>query len=724
MPDADRADGKVKRVQKRDNPVRPREVAGASPAQSVMQKEVCEHTRLLVGLMDSIPDHIYFKDRDSRFTLINKAVARRFGLSSPDEAIGKSDLDFFTREHAVAALKDEQEVMRTGRPLADTVEKETWPDGLETWVSTTKMPLYGKNGDIIGTYGISRDVTERKRVEEELGRHREHLEELVAERTAELTRANGKLQREIAERKRVGQELRRERDKAQTYLDIAGTMIVVLDRDANVTLINRKGCEILGCSEEEVVGASWVESFIPPPERAAVKQTFQALMDGHMAPGRYFENTVHTKDGSVREVAWHNTILRDEAGRILGTLSSGEDVTDRRRTESALLQSERLQAIGTIAGGVALNFNRILSLIRGHATSIAASFIPDTKPHDDAVEILNATERAGEMTKRLAHVAHAGSPTNEARLETLDLGRVVTETVEVIEQSFAEKDIEIRVGHADRMPLVRADAAHFPDALMAVVINSAEAMPDGGTITIDASEKDVPLPNRKLNPRAEGGAYVALRVRDTGCGMSKEVLNTVFDPFVTTKTRRSAFGLGLPYAQQTLRSFGGWIQVWSREGHGTSVRLFMPRVADGRKLRSGGKARARSDAQRGGVLVVDDEPEALALMSRTLKKAGYRVHEAGTAGEAIALYGRHGKQITLSLIDAVMRGGGGESVFSKIVETEPEATVIMTCGFSREYVKSLLPPGAWGFLRKPFDERQLLSAVNEVLDRSGDRHEE
>jgi len=262
--------------------------------QKAIEKELRRETNFLNTLMENIPDAIYFKDRESRFIRTTRAHAKKFGFSDPKELIGKTDFNFFSEEHASQAYHDEQEIIRTGKPLIGIVEKETWPDGHETWVSTTKMPFYDENGKIIGTFGISRDITWLK-----------HLE----------------------------LDLKKEKDRAQSYLNLAPFIFLILSADQTVAMINQKGCEILGYKVEEIIGQNWFDLCIPERFREADKEEFNRVMRGEALNAGYFEHPVITRAGEERVIAWRDVLLRDEEGKVIGTLSSGEDITEKLRLE-------------------------------------------------------------------------------------------------------------------------------------------------------------------------------------------------------------------------------------------------------------------------------------------------------------------------------------------------------------------------------------------------------
>ena len=253
-----------------------------------------------------------------------------------------------------------------------------------------------------------------------------------------------------------------------------------------------------------------------------------------------------------------------------------------------------------------------------------------------------------------------------------------------------------------------ADADQLIDVLMSILTNSAEAMPKGGVITIDTIERRIVKP--RVNPRAKGGVYVGLRIRDTGVGMSRSIVRRIFEPLFTTKMGPDSLGLGLPVAQSIIQSMGGWIDVRSREGTGTIFRLF---------LRKDDTVRtdARDKVEGQSILVVDDSPKDLLLLETSLQGAGHRVYSAVDAASAMASFRERSEEITVAVIDFMIPTAGGSSLPEQILNMDPQAPVIVTSGFSREYVREHLSTSAWTFLQKPFRGEQLVETVTRVVER-------
>ncbi len=286
---------------------------------------------LLRAFLEHVPDGVYFKDRESRFVRVSRSLSLRFGLSDPVEAINKTDFDMFSEEHARQAFADEQDILRTGRPILEAEEKETWPDGRETWVLTTKLPLVDEGGNIIGTMGISRDITERKRVESELQQYRVRLEELVKERTAELLKANTELELDIAARKLVEKELAlKAQELAQSNALLEGLSLV----DDLTGLYNRKG--FFALAEHRVkladrTGAPFSIAFVDLDGLKRINDTF-----GHQEGNRALVDAANVLRACFRESDIIARLGGDEFAIFIADAEESQIVGIERRIQQGL----------------------------------------------------------------------------------------------------------------------------------------------------------------------------------------------------------------------------------------------------------------------------------------------------------------------------------------------------------------------------------------------------
>ncbi len=540
----------------------------------------------------------------------------------------------------------------------------------------------------------------------DMGWLRSEVGAILAECSSGLCMAGKQFAAEIEQRRATELELRKERDRVSQYLDITGSIVVVLDRDGVVVLINQAGCDVLGCEESEIVGQDWFETFIPETDRVATRGAFDQLMAGELAAVERLENNVMTRMRGPRMIAWRNALVYDDDGAISGTLSSGEDVTDQRRMEAALRESERLDAVGELAETVSQNFGNVLTAIDGYASFLVDSLIPDTRAHRHAQRIVDATRHASELTRRLRHVAKA-STSGSVDVVSVPLDDVVRRTLELLDHVFVPRNVRAVVKSVS-LPYVEADADRLIDVLMSIMTNSVEAMPQGGTITLDTIERRIVKP--RVNPKARGGVFVGLRIRDTGAGMSRSVLHHIFEPLFTSKANPQSLGLGLSFAQSIMRGMGGWIDVRSREGVGTIFRLF---------LRKDTEKREEEPVLLEGrsVLVADDSPEDMLLMRAALQDAGFTTYFASDAGRALRIFRERSEELSLAIIDFMMPTSGGVALPEQILNTDPQAAIIVTSGFSRDYVRERLSSSAWTFLQKPYSGEQFSETVTRVLKR-------
>lgn len=403
--------------------------------------------------------------------------------------------------------------------------------------------------------------------------------------------------------------------------------------------------------------------------------------------------------------------IRAPDGTKIGIVLALRDVTDRQLVGRRILSRQKIEAVGKLARGIAHEFGNIAALITGYASALADTLISRSRAHQDAVRILEAATHAHELTNRLLTVARASDPQHTQVIEPVAVGPVLKDTSELVQGMFSDRNIALAMQDPGSMPVVLTNGNELLEVLMILFMNAADAMPNGGTLTVDARTAVIHKPNLKMNPAAKGGQYGIVRVKDTGCGMAPETIEHVFDPFFSTKDSVGAKGLGLTVAQNTVNGWGGWISVRSKVNIGTTFNIYMPLASVPVPERKGLDLTGRS------ILLTDDSADDLRTMTDMLEAEGYKVHGATNGSDGLALYDRYAKDISLSIIDLLMPGIDGKEVMSRIVDKNPDAGIIMTSGFSRDYVRSFLGKGGWNFLQKPLERDQLLSTVRRLLER-------
>ncbi len=555
---------------------------------------------------------------------------------------------------------------------------------------------------------VDRAITSARRRQttaSELSKHREHLEELVRERTGELEDANRRLQVEIRERERIEESLRgseaQYRDLVENSLD--GICII---QNQKLQFANPQLAQMISIDAEDLVGTSFMD-YIPAGEAERVTGFYRSIVKGEEDTQRY-ETAIITKRGRHLEVAISATAIEHHGRRA--AMIAIRDISEQKRSRLAVIENERLEAVGIVARGVGNNFTNIMSVISSYAASIADSFLPHTRPHTAARKILDASRHASDLTKRLLSVVRVSETESQAEVEPVDLSSAIEKARGLVDHGLRARGVDLVVKRSGSLPYVMADQSQLLDTLMNIFLNGADAMHEGGTLTLAIVERRISKP--RSNPNATGGQYIGLSIQDTGVGMSKEQIARVFEPFFTTKDSEEAFGLGLPVAQSMVQNWGGWIDIRSRPGRGTRVRIFMAKAE--RPTKSEAEERKEEPLT---VLIADDNEGRREMMARALKEAGHQVLPASSGDEAIAIYGQNAKFIDLSVIDWLMPGTDGKSVLKAILDHDPQSKAIMISGFSRDYVRSEIQLGAWGFLQKPFSSEEFITAIDDMRAR-------
>jgi PAS domain S-box-containing protein len=518
---------------------------------------------------------------------------------------------------------------------------------------------------------------------------------------------------DITERKQAEEALNREKERAESYLKLAGVIMVAIDSQGLVTMINRKGCDILGYDEADVLGKDWFQNFVPERIAKVVNPVSEQLLQGEIEPVEFFENPVLTKSGKERLIAWHNSIIRNEKGEIIGHLSSGEDITEREKLQAQLVQAQKMESLGRMAGGIAHDFNNMLGAILGHAEVAMEKLDSSLQLHADLTGIRTAAERSADLTRQL--LAFARQQTIAPRV--LDLNVAVTGMLKMLRRLIGEDIDLVWLPGPDVWP-VKVDPSQLDQILANLSLNAQDAIDGVGKVTIETSQAFFDETYCSAHGGFVPGEYSQLTVSDSGCGMDKDTLDRLYEPFFTTKGMGKGTGLGLATVYGIVKQNHGFINVYSELGQGTSFKVFLPRQA-GKPERIPQKDPAAPVARgHETILLVEDEPLILNLTTRMLKGLGYTVLAASTPGEAIRLAEAHSSEIPLLCTDVVMPEISGLDLVKILESSCPNIKCLYMSGYTANVIThhGVLDEGVQ-FIQKPFMIGDLAAKVRQTLDR-------
>jgi PAS domain S-box-containing protein len=501
--------------------------------------------------------------------------------------------------------------------------------------------------------------------------------------------------------------LRRQRDAAQSYLDVAGVAFVRLDGGLRVTLVNRQAEAVLGRAAGEVVGRPWVESFVEPAARARVAAELARVRPGQVLA---LEHAVLRPGGEPRILAWFVTPAADEEGRP-GLLASGVDLTRQKELERQLLQSQKLEAVGRLAGGVAHEFNNILSVIKVYGSALLRAFGPDSPYRTDVQEIVAAADRAAAVARSLLTFSRR----QELVAAPVDLAAVLR-SAERLLRPLLRGDIRLQVEvPAGPLPVL-ADPVQLEQVLLNLVTNARDAIGGAGHISVSVAEEALEAAPAQALGLAGPGRFARLEVTDDGAGFDAATRARLYEPFFTTKPVGKGTGLGLSIAYGIVAQHGGVIGCASEPGQGTTFTIRLPLLA---ALAEAPAVVAAAPPPAGSetILVAEDDPALRRVLRRLLERTGYTVVEAGDGLEAVERFEAGRDRIDLVLLDVIMPGQNGRQALDRIRALAPGVPAIFLSGHTADLADQReIDLGAEPLLRKPMEPGDLLREVRARLD--------
>ncbi|MEZ5962570.1 MAG: PAS domain S-box protein [Planctomycetota bacterium] len=517
--------------------------------------------------------------------------------------------------------------------------------------------------------------------------------------------------RDTSEKQAMQEALRRERDFAERLIELAPAVVLVLDHDGRVIRFNRFFAELTGWKVEDVLGADWFDTFLPPEERAWAREGFATLVRG----GRAAAPVVHlvaTRDGRRLPVEWHSAPLVDR-GRVLGVLALGLDITERRRLEQQFLQAQKMEAVGRLAGGIAHDFNNLLMGIIGGCRLGAEQLDPAHPTRALLDEMGAAAERGVGLTRQLL----AFSRRETVRREPVDVGEVVRR-VHAIARHVVGDEIAVATHLTGDNSVVVGDPAQMEQVVMNLVVNARDAMPNGGNLDIDVCERTLTEPAHGRAGQLAPGRYVELAVRDTGVGMDSATQARIFEPFFTTKGPGKGTGLGLSTVFGIVARMGGSVSVESAPGCGTTFTVILPQAEIAARRPAAATVESLSRPLRGHetILLVEDDQLVRTMVLHALASRGYRVLAAKDATEALDLAAT-AHPLHLVLADVSLPDLSGPDLTRRLSTTHPTTRVLYMSAHPHDYlVEAGKLRADEPSLEKPFTDVDLAARIRAMLD--------
>jgi PAS domain S-box-containing protein len=644
------------------------------------EEELQKAHQHLFNIIDFLPDATFVIDREKRVVAWNRAIEEMTGVKK-EEILGKGDYAYavpfygeprpividlvFERNELMEKTYDH--VQRVGNRLFVEVYVPKIYRGRGAYISATASPLFDREGNVVGAIETIRDTTEQKRIEK---------------------------------------ALQESEERYRTAIESSNDGIVMVKGEKHL-YVNRKFLAIFGFdSPHEVIGKS-VGLVVHPHDKERVAGINRARQMSEEAPSQYeFKGIRRNGDIVFIEVSATKTTYQGDTIALVFL----RDISERKSLEAQLLQAQKMEAIGTLAGGVAHDFNNILMALMGYGNLLQMKMDRNDPLRVYVDQILSSTGKAANITQSL--LAFGRKQVMEMKPYTIT---TIVKDVEKLLQRLMPEDIEFTIKLGDDTT-VMADMTQIDQVLINLATNARDAMPKGGKLTIETGRVMIDEEFRKIHNYGEPGSYALLSVSDTGIGMDEKTQGKIFEPFFTTKEVGKGTGLGLSIVYGIIKQHNGYIKVSSRPGEGTTFLVYLPEVKETPQATRTAVREAKGGSET--LLLAEDNADIRAITSEILKRSGYTVIEAVNGQDAVEKFREHRDEIGLIILDVVMPEKNGKEAYEEIRTMRHDIKALFMSGYTGDVVLDRGVSGkALDYVAKPIAPNELLHKVRNILDR-------
>lgn len=667
-------------------------------ARNELEKQIVERTFELERINENLRREIEQRQQSQKiFDKIFNASPfgsyiieeRRFQFVNPEfqKITGYSDKELLNMESLSLVHPEDRGMVREkaiqmlkGYRVKPFEFRAVTKTGETNWISQKIVPIEHDGKQAV--FGYYMEVTEQKITEEALKRSEERFKVLY-------------------------EESKRAEEIYRSLINSSADAVVTYDLEGRANYINASFTEMFGWTLKEIKDERI--PFVPESEMKATMDTIKTVVE-EGRPCHGFETKRFTKNGDLIDISISASLYKDHKGKPAGMLVILRDISDSKRLQAQLHQAQKMEAIGTLAGGIAHDFNNILMAIQGNVSLLLMQKKSSSNQYNRLRNIERQIEMGSKLTSQLLGYARKG----RYEIRPINMNKLIEMIIETFGR--ARKEIIIHRDLAEDLSLVEVDEGQIEQVLLNLFINASDAMAGGGTLTVktmNIKSKDMDKGQYKPKP----GNYALLSIADTGTGMDRETMGKIFDPFFTTKEMGRGTGLGLASAFGIIKGHGGYIDVESMPGHGSTFMIYLPAS---KKAAIDSIIKIEKAVKGfGEILLVDDEETVLSVGQEMVEALGYKVLTAKSGQEAIEIFKEKKSQISLVILDMIMPGMGGGETCNILRQIKKDVRIILSSGYSLEGKASeIIEKGCNGFLQKPFKLHQLSESIRDALEKS------